>query len=305
MTPHPKKHHFVPQFLLHRFAGAGGQLVVHQYMSDRQFTSAVVNVGHRNYGHSLYWPGRAPDHVTMEAAMAAIEGEAASAIRELSRGRHRAVPHEARRPLAWLVALQYQRSRFLMHLLAKGARAKAADLSDDEVQTGLLAFINATVLHPWRLRDDPNADFKDKWNALVAVLLMGTHWSCYRPRQGGLLVSDNLVCLSGVVGEPPADVPPAFFGHGVRVGLENFRRVTVPLGDDLALIMSRDPRDASRLDVAALNRFTVFNSREFVAHSPTWAAEHPRLAADLQRCLRRQRLVAPAFLQNYGSGNRR
>ncbi|MFD9503035.1 DUF4238 domain-containing protein [Streptomyces sp. NPDC060035] len=299
MSSHPKKHHFVPQFLLHRFSGPGGQLIVHQYMHGRQFTSSVINVGHRKYGHSLYWPGREPDHSSMESAMAAIEGEAATAVKRLAVGRHRAVPDEVRRPLAWLIALQYQRSRFLMHILASKVRAKDVGLSDEEIQTGLMTHLNAAVLHPWRLRGDHDAEFKDRWNALVALLLMGTHWSCYRPQQGGLLVGDNLVCLSGSTGSTSQDIPRAFLDHGIGVGLENFRRVTVPLGDDLALIVSRVAQDASRLDVASLNRFTVFNSREFIAHSPTWAEEHPALASDLQSSLQRQRLVAPAFLENY------
>ncbi|MFG2698842.1 DUF4238 domain-containing protein [Kitasatospora sp. NPDC048407] len=306
MPPHPKKHHFVPQFLLERFAGPEGKLVVNQYMNERQFTSAVVNVGHRNYGHSLYWPGREPDHSSMEAAMASIEGEAAVAVKELARSRQRDVPHDIRRPLAWLLALQYQRSRFLMHLLSERVRSKDNGLAADEIQTGLLTLILAYVIHPWRLRDDDDAPFKDRWNALVAFLLAGAdmHWTCYRPRNGGLVVGDNLVCFSGIVGEPPLYIPPKFFDHGVQVGLENFRRLTVPLGDDLALIISRDARDRARLDAAAINRFTVFNSREFIAHAPDWPDRHPDLALDLRSSLRTQRLVAPAFLQNYGSDGR-
>ncbi|MGW1976661.1 DUF4238 domain-containing protein [Streptomyces sp. NPDC001889] len=301
MASHPKKHHFVPQFLLRRFAGPDRRLVVHQYMRGRQFTSSVLNVGHRTYGHSLYWPGREPDHSSMESAMAAIEGEAATAIRSLAAGRGRTVPHYVRRPLAWLIALQLQRSRFLLHILASKIKAGNSGLSDGEIQTGFMAFLNASVLHPWRMRDDPDAEFDDVWNGIVALLLMGgTHWSCYRPRQGGLLVGDNLVCFSGAIASTaPADTPRPFLDHGVGVGLESFRRVTVPLGDDLALIVSRDVQDAFRFDAAALNRFTVLNSREFVAHSPAWPAEHPDLASDLRTCLETQRRIAPGFLENY------
>ncbi|MBK3555970.1 hypothetical protein JHN55_05335 [Streptomyces sp. MBT56] len=62
-------------------------------------------------------------------------------------------------------------------------------------------------------------DYKDQWNHLVSTLLSSDmHWSCYRPREGGLLVSESPVCLSGVVGPPPEDVPPGFFDHGVGIG---------------------------------------------------------------------------------------
>ncbi|MFF3418450.1 hypothetical protein ACFYW9_27655 [Streptomyces sp. NPDC002698] len=70
------------------------------------------------------------------------------------------------------------------------------------------------------------------------------------------------------------------------------------------MIISRDPQDASRLRVADFNRFTVFNSREFVAHAPEWSGTHPRLAQDLAELMMTQRMVAPAFLQGYAPGGR-
>lgn len=121
-------------------------------------------------------------------------------------------------------------------------------------------------------------------------------------RGGGLIVSDNPLCMSGIVGTPTPGVPTGFFDHGVGIGFTNFRRITVPLGSSLALIISRDPDEVSRLDAAVINRFTVFNSREFVAHSPQWRRSHPRLARELPDLLERQQLVAPAFLHGYQPG---
>jgi hypothetical protein len=162
--------------------------------------------------------------------------------------------------------------------------------------------ISMRVIEPWRLRNDDDAYYKDQWNHLAHTLLdSDMHWSCYRPRRGGLLVSDNPVCLSGVVGPPP-EIPPAFFDHGVGLGFQNFRRLTVPLGNRLGVIISRDPQDADRLRVADFNRFTVFNSREFVAHAPDWPRSHPDLNREMTELLSRQRLVAPAFLQGYAPG---
>jgi hypothetical protein len=68
------------------------------------------------------------------------------------------------------------------------------------------------VIEPWRLRNDEDAYYKDQWNHLAHTLLADNmYWSCYRPRGGGLLVSDNPVCLSGVLpvsrpGEPVGEV---------------------------------------------------------------------------------------------------
>lgn len=305
MPPHAKKHHFVPQFLLQHFADPRGMLKVHKVTSEESYSTAVRKIGHRNLGHSLYWPGREPDHISMEAAMGDIEGGAATAVRELVQSRERAVPAHARHALAWLLALQWQRSRFLRHVVTKEISAEASGLSDEEIQTSMMRMISRTVIDPWRLRDDDDAHYEDQWNALVCTLLADDmHWSSYRPRGGGLLVSDNLVCFSGVVGTPPSGMPVGFFDHGIGTGFDNFRRLTMPLGSRLAVIISRDPMDASRLDVADLNRFTVFNSREFVAHAPVWQREHPGLAGDLAQLLERQRFVAPAFLRDFAPGGR-
>ncbi|MGW7260633.1 DUF4238 domain-containing protein [Streptomyces sp. NPDC054834] len=305
MPPHAKKHHFIPQFLLQHFAGQRGKLVIHQVMSERRFNSSVRDVGHRNLGHSIYRPGQEPDHVSMEAAMGNIEGEAATAVRELVQSRERAVPTHARHALAWLLALQWQRSRFLMHRVTKEIGAEDSGLSDEEIQTAMMGLISMRVIRPWLLRNDDDAYYKDQWNHLVSTLLSSDmHWSCYRPRGGGLLVSDNPVCFSGVVGTAPPEIPAAVFDHGVGTGFHNFRRLTVPLGSRLGVIISRDPQDASRLRVADFNRFTVFNSREFVAHAPEWPGTHPSLAQDLTELMMRQRMVAPAFLQDYAPGGR-
>ncbi|WP_407563122.1 DUF4238 domain-containing protein [Streptomyces sp. 184] len=77
MPAYAKKHHFIPQFLLQHFAGRRGKLVIHQVMSERRFNSTVRDVGHRNFGHSIYRPGSEPDHASMEVAMSKIEAEAA------------------------------------------------------------------------------------------------------------------------------------------------------------------------------------------------------------------------------------
>ncbi|MET9770884.1 hypothetical protein [Streptomyces sp. NPDC006415] len=105
------------------------------------------------------------------------------------------------------------------------------------------------------------------------------------------------------MGTPPEGVPPGFFDHGVEIGLQNFRRLTLPLGSSLAII-SRDPHGASRLHAADINRYSVFSSREFVAHAPDWAKRHPNLARKLPELLERRRMVPPAFLQGYGPGGR-
>ncbi|WP_030618269.1 DUF4238 domain-containing protein [Streptomyces fulvoviolaceus] len=300
MPDHPKKHHFVPQLLLRRFADPAERLIVHRVMAQKQYQASVTNVGHRNFGHTLYRPGRAPDHTTLEAAMSQIEGDAMAAIRTLDAARSRALRGDACEALAWLLALQWQRSRFLMYVVARevDTESQGQQASQEEMQTSLLGLLDSYVISPWTMRHEDVCP-KERWNYLVS-LLASMHWSCYRPRAGGLLVGDNVVCFSGYVGSDPPSLPPGVYDHGVGAGLHECKRITVPLGDSLALLICRDPDEARRLDTAVLNRFTVFNSREFVAHSPGWAAAHPRLAHELSTWPEIQHMIAPAFLQDYG-----
>ncbi|MFD3381936.1 MULTISPECIES: hypothetical protein [unclassified Streptomyces] len=223
-----------------------------------------------------------------------------SAIRTLDAARSRTVPSKAREALAWLLALQWQRSRFLMYVIARevDAESQTQQALREGMQTSLLGLLDSYVISPWTMRHE-DVRPKDQFNYLVSVLA-GMHWSCYRPRAGGLLVGDNIVCFSGYAGSDPPSLPPGVYDHGVGAGIHEFRRITVPLGEGMALIICRDPDEARRLDTALLNRFTVFNSREFVAHSPGWAADHPRLAHDLSTWLDIQHMIAPAFLQEYG-----
>lgn len=297
MPEHAKKHHFVPQFLLRRFAGQDERLMVHRVSTEQQYISTVRNLGHRNNGHTLYHPNHEPDPVTLEHAMAQIEGDAASAVRELDESRGRSVSPQSRRALAWFLALQWQRSRFLLHAITQEAGGVGANLSPQEIQGSFLRMLQRDVIWPWQVRDDDGAEPKERYSYLVGLLL-SRQWSCYRPRGGGLLVGDSTICFSGYAGSQPPQVPPGFFDHGVGCGLADFRRMTVPLGTHLAVIISNDPSEAQRLDVAALNKFTVFNSREFVAHAPAWSHG----ASQLGVLLKVQRLVAPVFLRNYGTG---
>jgi hypothetical protein len=92
----PKKHHYVPQFLLRNFADDRGQLVVHRTDQQREYGSNVRDLGHRNLGHSLFWPNREPDHASLESRMADIEGAAATAVGDLRPVRTRTVSADQR-----------------------------------------------------------------------------------------------------------------------------------------------------------------------------------------------------------------
>ncbi|XVQ15124.1 DUF4238 domain-containing protein [Spirillospora sp. CA-255316] len=297
---HAKKHHFIPQFLLRRFSDKNEKLVVHRLEAKQSFISTVRNVGHRNLGHTIVRPGREPDHVSMEAAMSAVEGEAASAISELASETRKEVPIDLRSPIAWFLALQWYRNRFLFHVMHERLNPGDDQIDVETHKFVMLTHIRASVLTPWEMRNDQYARPKDSWNHLVSVLLRsGMHWSCYRPHGIPLIVSDTSVCFSGARDGFNAELPAAFLDHGVGAGFSDVRRVTVPLGSNLGLIISRDGHDAARIRAAEFNRYTIFNSREFVAYAPDWPARHSTLDREFRANLQTQRFVAPAFLWGY------
>ncbi|SFN48200.1 Protein of unknown function [Actinomadura madurae] len=295
-----KKHHFVPQFLLRRFADTNEKLIVHRLGARESFISTVRNVGHRNLGHTVVRPGQEPDHTSMETAMSLVEGEAASAIAKLDSIRLRRVPDEFRSPIAWFLALQWYRNRFLFHIMSERMDPQKDQLDADLLKYLVLSNLSMSVLSPWAIRDDPQARPKDTWNPLVSELLSSEmNWSCYRPRGMPLIVSDTSVCFSGARDGFTADVPAAYLDHGVGAGFHDARRITVPLGSNLGLLISRDERDADRIRAAEFNRYTIFNSREFIAYAPDWPTRHPSLNSELHSNLFTQRIVAPTFMWGY------
>ena len=63
----PQKHHYVPQFLLRRFADNNKKLLVHRTDSEETPRWAPVRkLGQTIRGHTLYWPGREPDHTSLD-----------------------------------------------------------------------------------------------------------------------------------------------------------------------------------------------------------------------------------------------
>jgi hypothetical protein len=292
----PKKHHFVPQFLLEYFASADRRLIVHRLKSTSSYAAAVMDVGHRNLGHTIYMPGRDPDHESLEKGMSQIEGAAATVIRDLLTAKNRQPSPEQQEVLAWLIALQWQRHRLLLDLLrAKLLRDNPVGPDSPEYEyatksLGLHAIFTGIIL-PWQSREDPTASLKERWNPIVSRL-SEMSWRLLRPRRPALVVSDNLVCLSGLAAGYAPELPPAYYKHGIGLGFESFQRLTMPLAPTLGLVISRDKDDAAKVTSRKMNSLTVWNSREFVAHSPDFASSEPGMHEALLSELNLQRWVA-------------
>lgn len=294
-----KKHHFVPQMLLRRFADDKGKLTVHRLDRADAHTASVRDLGHRNQGHTLYFPGREPNQDVLEQQMSDLEGEASRAVDRLAAGRATTLDEDDREVLAWFMALQWTRHRSTLGAVRAAARAASPDASgtsvdDYALRSGGLIAGPAILLHAWQMRTDPDARPKESYNGVVVNLLHRFEWRVVRYRRPVLVVSDNSVCMSGVADGETAGVPEAWTRHGAGVGTGTCRRITCPLTPRLGLLLENG-RDPTHLKAEVFNRLTVHNSREFVAHHQEWPHAEPRLHQSLHDDLWLQRRLLPAF----------
>ncbi|SEF38416.1 Protein of unknown function [Amycolatopsis pretoriensis] len=294
----PQKHHYVPQFLLRRFADTSKKLLVHH--TDKEERPGRVHVGNLAQtfrGHTLYWPGREPDHATIESGMGSIETHTGRVVADLLAGGARSPAPDQREVLGFFIALQWQRSRFLIDLLVRSVLAPDAPVNELERSLGIRQIMHS-VLFPWFARLDGEIDPGETACYVADWLQYGPwQWRLYRPDGPKLIVGDNIVCLWGLADGETSEMPEPWTHHGVGVGFGNCGRVTMPLAPNLGLIIHRDGRPDLRNPTAAeFNRATVYSSREFVAHHPEGLP-----SADLQRALREdlgtQRQLLPIIIE--------
>jgi hypothetical protein len=294
----PKKHHYVPQFLLQHFAADRGRLQIHRMdrqASDQQasYPANVRDVGQTNQGHSLYWPDREPDHATLEMGMSEIEGAAAEVIRALRSSTTRTITEAQREVLGFLIALQWARSRFLLTTLRRTTLGPDVPVDDTNRSLGLLPIFHR-VLHPWWARARDEFDPKERFCYVVDWLQHGPWtWRLYRPTAAKLVIADNVVCMWGVADGETCDMPTAWTHHGVGLGFRNCARITMPLAPTLGVVIARNERGGRSISAADFNRATVYNSREFVAHHPDGLAD-ATLRYALHDDMRTQRWILPS-----------
>lgn len=295
----PKKHHYVPQFLLRNFADDRGQLVVHRTDQRREYGASVRDLGHRNFGHSLFWPNREPDHVSLESRMADIEGSAATVVEGLRTARTRTVNADQQEVLSFLIALQWARSRFVLMVVRRDVLGRDTLMDESNRSLGLLNIV-ASVLDPWAARQRGADDPKERFCSIES-LLAGWDWRMYRPRGQLLVVADNVVSMWGIAAGAVSSMPEAWTRHGVGVGFGSCARITLPLAPDLGLVLTPRGQVPRRIGIAEFNRATIYNSREFVAHDPGWRPGQSAQRA-FDEDVSTQRWILPMILEGSTSG---
>lgn len=232
--------------------------------------------------------------------MSDLEGKTAGVIREISNSTLTSTEAGQREILGFFIAMQWWRHQFLLNVIRMNVLGdNPVDPDDPAYQYATrslgLSQVLLQVLQPWAARDDPEASYKDRWSHIPSTLAAWS-WRVFRPRRDALIVSDNLVCLSGLAAGATAEVPVAWTRHGVGVGFATCRRITVPLGPKVGLVIARDSKDTNNITSQGFNRWTVYNSREFIAYTPGWQRQQPTLYEKMMKDIQTQRIVIPWFL---------
>jgi hypothetical protein len=294
----PQKHHYVPQFLLKRFADSNKKLLVHRTdKEERPRWAPVRKTAQTLCGHTLYWPGREPDHASVEAGMSSIETATGKVIASLLAGNVRSPSAEAREILGFFIALQWNRSRFHIDMLERSVLDPDAPVDELARSMGVRLIVRS-VLSPWFARRNGEFDPGERFCHIPDWLQHGPwSWHLYRPTGPKLVVGDNLVCMWGVADGETSQMPEHWTHHGAGVAFGNCARVTVPLAPSLGLIIHRTNRpDLRKVTAAAFNRATIYNSREFVAHHPDGLPD-TALRRALFDDLWTQRQILPVILE--------
>lgn len=297
-----KKHHFVPQFLLRNFTDAAGQLEVWRLDESPPYRSTATDLAHRNHGHTLILPNRPPNPNLFEDWMGEIESAASDVVRRLTERPRDKLGAEDKDVLAWFLSLQWSRHRHLLGSVRREMESNNDGVSYDGGEKAATSAVLMANMFPlfsaWRIRQDLDSRPKDRWNSVVSDLHQ-LQWSVLRYKAPSLVVSDNIVCISGVAAGETHQAPrPAWLAHGVGIAFWNCARVTVPLTPNMGLLLTREsPR--YKMKCTDFNQYTVFNSREFVAYSTGWPATRPVVHRRFLSDLTKQRRLRPAFGPQY------
>lgn len=295
-----KKHHYVPQFILRNFANSRRQLKVMRVDRPAEYTAAVVDMLHRNNGHTKFLPGGEVDQTSVDDRMSELESAAAAIVGRLATETSAPLLVDDIATLQYFLAMQVVRHRTLMaRIRASVVTDFAADGFPNNPDTD--AVIDYTLvsaieypMDAYAARERPDDEASIRWREYQKHFGDYT-WRLQRYRTPSLIVGDTLVAMSGVrtdvevrarIGTESADLGMA--------GLANSRRITVPLTPKLGLLLHRS-KDPASIEATTFNRSTVKNSRELVAFHPSWPGARSDLYEQVARDVEHHRAVVPAF----------
>ncbi|MDR6436766.1 hypothetical protein J2790_001887 [Paenarthrobacter nicotinovorans] len=237
--------------------------------------------------------------------MSDLERDAATVVEELATGHSRDVTDSQMQVLCWFAGLQILRSSFTLGYVVRqleqgGIAEEFGDLPAEELQTALLGSTLSPFLGAWSNRNNPLAQAKDKWNPFSADLRQ-LRWDVLRYRTPSLVLSDAFAAQSGIRDEARPNYTKTerrWAMHGFAAALEDSARVTMALTPELGIHLHRS-NQRKTLKAEDFNRYTVYSSRDFIAHDPDWHDINPRLHELVVERLSLQRMLRMAMPANF------
>lgn len=281
--PDQKRHHFVPEFYLLRFADQNERVFVRR-RDGGHFVTNIDNVAAESGFYDVVLPdGEKSKEV--EDLLNQVEGDAAEVLRGIdSSGAAPSSGSEERVGLSYYLGLQMTRTRehrertqFPLTVAAfLSGRDLTRDLmheflsqihlgftpNDGEVQ-GALDYTSYLLKDPDALTKERSLELMFDTAKAVAPILASLNWSVEHDRKGHLLTSDTPLVIWTV--PSPKD---AYMGTGV-VDADEIR---FPLDPAKQLIMTKHDRSPSRRispeRSAACNQDMALGCHNFVVASP-------------------------------------
>jgi hypothetical protein len=281
----PKRHHYVPQFLLRRFANEPEQVLTIDRRSKSLFRQSVSKAAAQTGFYKITNDDGSTDN-SVEHALGKIESRAAIAIAKLVDQGIFPLSDEDRDAVAAFMALQYVRTpsvrehmsqvadaSFKAALATDEGRASMRDVLEDtgdyatpeEIEAELTFWTDPTQ---YRLTHGANEHAR-----LMIVLAAGFSRSLFKQQlafvrfeRQRLATCDNPVLLEG-------SERTKYRGIEGRIGIMNADKIWLPLAPSLAICFTKDFADDAELEPHTngarwLNWLTANHARRWIFHHP-------------------------------------
>ncbi|MCX4400029.1 DUF4238 domain-containing protein (plasmid) [Streptomyces sp. NBC_00053] len=280
--PRKRRHHTVPRFYLARFADARKQLMRVELPGIKGHLMSIGNATVENDFYLVETNDGSPSDA-VEDSLSELEGQAATALRQLIDERVWPIPEAVRRPIAAWAAIQYLRTPAarqagndiadagLKLSIALGGRSQmraalesveARPVTEAEVDE-MWALMNAFDDYKYEAHQNLHVHTMSQSFPGTAAGFFSRGWHVVRFTRKALITTDTPVVLMKGPGQ----------GLGLPIGTASAGGVLVPLDRRMALIMGEPhtedfPLSGSTSIAKALNQRLVWNARRAAFHHP-------------------------------------
>ena len=276
----PRRHHYVPQFYLERFADTQRRLGAFDRQLEQTMKTSAKNVAVERDFYRLPDSTELPPRA-LEDLLSAQESAAAEAIRETADSG--SVREAHREILAMHMVVQMRRTRQHRNFMKESAEYignlqaqvnlnqlleedEFEDEAERESAERYLAQFTSGELHVTADDKSLGGMILDRLEQLVPILLTGWNWIVVGINRPEFVTSDSPLCM---LGEPAPGSPAR--GVGLETALEHW----FPLDPKHALVLSRDHSLPSYIEDISNGHIRAINLR-LALESERWTFFHPR-----------------------------